>query len=205
MLQNLVLLFLAALPLMGSPGPATLSLASLGAAFGFSRSARYLLGINLGTNCVLLIVATGLTAIVTTQPTIFAGLQLLAGAYILYLAYRIATAPISPGAKTQPEEANARSPASFWAGLILAMTNPKAYAAIGAVYGSQSVFPEHVALDVAVKVLALSSVIVVVNTIWLAFGAAFSRHLKNPRIGRAINITFAVMLIVSVGLAVWPD
>ncbi|SNY93139.1 Threonine/homoserine/homoserine lactone efflux protein [Cohaesibacter sp. ES.047] len=205
MVQNLVLLLLAALPLMGSPGPATLSLASLGSAFGFTYSVRYLLGIILGTNFVLLIVATGLTAVITAQPTIFAGLQLLAGTYILYLAYRIATAPTSGGAKPQPMETASRSPLSFWGALGLATTNPKAYAAIGAVYGSHSIFPANFTLDVTVKILTLGSVIVVVNTIWLAFGAAFSRHLQSPRIGRAINVTFAVMLIASVGIAVWPN
>ena len=37
-MRDLIFLLLAALPLMGSPGPATLSLASLGAAFGFRGS-----------------------------------------------------------------------------------------------------------------------------------------------------------------------
>ncbi|WP_306120862.1 MULTISPECIES: hypothetical protein [unclassified Roseitalea] len=39
------------------------------------------------------------------------------------------------------------------------------------------------------------------NTAWLAFGAGFSRLLRHPRIGRAANIAFALMLLASVGLA----
>jgi threonine/homoserine/homoserine lactone efflux protein len=43
--ENALLLLLAAFPLMGSPGPATLSLAATGSAFGLSRSLPYLAGI----------------------------------------------------------------------------------------------------------------------------------------------------------------
>ena len=50
MTSDLALLWLAAFPLMGSPGPATLSLAAMGAAYGGRRSLSYLAGINAMTN-----------------------------------------------------------------------------------------------------------------------------------------------------------
>ena len=193
-------LLLAALPLMGSPGPATLSLASLGAAFGFSGSLFYLLGIITGTGLVLLLVATGATTILTISPLMLKILQTIAGAYIFYLAWKIATAPTSSGS-TGSEDATPPLLPTFWAGLGLAVANPKAFAAIGAVYGGHVLFPSDTGLDALVKILLLIGVIILVNTVWLAFGASFSGLFKRPKSARAINIVFAAMLVASVVLA----
>ena len=68
MANALILLWLAAFPLMGSPGPATLSLAGIGTAFGFRRGVPYLLGIVAGTTVVLMMIATGVTALILADP-----------------------------------------------------------------------------------------------------------------------------------------
>ncbi len=195
MTNDLTLLWLAAFPLMGSPGPATLSLAGIGTAFGFRHGRPYLLGIILGTTGVLLMIATGVTALVLAEPALVDALTFAAAGYILYLAWKIATAPV--GTKAMAAEA---AP-SFLPGLALALANPKAFAAIGAVYAGQTIFPDDLINDTAAKITALTIVIIVVNTAWLAFGSAFSRFLTRPMLGRMANITFAIMLIASVGLA----
>lgn len=195
MADELLLLWLAAFPLMGSPGPATMSLAGLGTAFGFRRSLGYLVGIVAGTTVVLLMIATGVTALVLAQPILLTVLTLLAGVYILYLAWKIATAPVGPLAPR-----SAQAPA-FVPGFGLAIANPKAFAAIGAVYAGHTVVADDLTADAVYKLAALALVIVVVNTAWLAFGAIFSRMLTHPAIGRAVNVIFAVMLVASVGFA----
>jgi threonine/homoserine/homoserine lactone efflux protein len=200
MLSKIILLLLAAFPLMGSPGPATLSLASLGAAFGFQCCLRYLLGIIIGTTAVLLIIATGVTALISVQPVMLIVVQLVAAVYIIYLAWKIASAPIGPSDRHAKGRAIAGIP-TFLPGIILAITNPKAFAAIGAVYSGHIIIPAQAGWDGAIKVAVLAAVIAVVNMTWLAFGATFSRFLTNPLIGRIINIVFAVLLLCSVGLA----
>lgn len=199
-MRDLIFLLLAALPLMGSPGPATLSLASLGAAFGFRGSLFYLFGIITGTSLVLVIIATGATTLLTTSPLMLKLLQTVAGIYILYLAWKIATAPTSLHAKGDADSASSLLP-SFWAGLGLAIANPKAFAAIGAVYSGHMLFPAEARLDALAKILVLTCVIILVNTVWLAFGASFSSLIQSSKIGRTINIAFAGMLIASVLLA----
>ena len=193
--HDLLLLWLSALPLMGSPGPATLSLAGLGSAFGFRASLHYLSGIIVGTTAVLLMIATGVTTLVLAQPALLAVLTMFAGVYILYLAVRIATAPVGRIA-TQA----GRAP-TFPAGFSLAVANPKAYAATGAVYAGHTLVADDLIVDAACKLAALTLVIVSVATVWLSFGAAFSKVLTNPIVGRAANIVFAVMLVASVSSA----
>jgi len=56
MTGKLILLWLAAFPLMGSPSPATISLAGIGTAYGFRNGVAYLIGIVLGTFSVLVMV-----------------------------------------------------------------------------------------------------------------------------------------------------
>lgn len=183
---------------MGSPGPATLSLAAIGTAFGFSAGRTYLLGIVAGTTIVLMLIASGVTALILAEPALVTVLTVVAALYILYLAWRIATSPVGS------RKAQAKAAPGFLPGLILATANPKAFAAIGAVYASHTLVDGDVARDAAFKILALVVVIAVVNTVWLSFGAAFSRILTHKILGRAANIIFAVMLLASLALAVVP-
>ena len=195
MLADLLLLWLAALPLMGSPGPATLSTAAVGASFGPRRGLPYLAGIIAGTAGVLALIATGVTAAILTVPALATAITLAAAAYILYLAWRIATGP-----PLSRDNAEARAPA-FPGGFFLALANPKAFAAIGAVYAGHSVIEGDLAVDAAVKVAALTLVIVLVNTTWLVFGAMIAARLHDPVKARVTNIAFALLLVASVGLA----
>jgi threonine/homoserine/homoserine lactone efflux protein len=195
MLANLVLLWLAALPLMGSPGPATLSTAAVGASFGARRGLPWLAGIVAGTAVVLGLIATGVTAAILALPALKAAITLLAAGYILYLAWRIATAP------PLLQDAGAAKAPAFPGGFLLAVANPKAFAAIGAVYAGHSVVPGDLATDAALKIAALVPVIVLVNSVWLIFGTLVARALRDPRKSRIVNVIFAVLLVASVALA----
>jgi len=196
-MTELILLWLAAFPLMGSPGPATLSLAALGSTYGVKQSFSYYVGIVLGTVGVLLLIATGVTAIILAAPRLTQVITILAALYIVYLAYKIATAPVG-----QSKTLDASAP-GFGSGFLLAIANPKAFAAIGAVYSSHTLITSDLKLDAAFKILALSVVIVCVNGLWLLAGNIFSKALKNPKTAKAINILFAGLLILSVGTALF--
>ncbi len=195
MAENLAVLLLAAFPLMGSPGPATLSLAATGSVFGVVRSLWYLAGIIFGSSAVLLMIAIGITGILFAIPGVLPALTAAALCYILYLAYKIATAPI-----LSQDVKNETAP-SMIGGLLLAIANPKAFAAFGAVYASVVIFPEQPTLDAATKLATLLGVIVIVTTSWLVLGAFLARILRHPRTGRVINLLFAMLLVLSVAMA----
>jgi threonine/homoserine/homoserine lactone efflux protein len=175
MVENLLVLLAAALPLMGSPGPATLSVAALGSAYGVGRSLPYTAGICAGTATVLLVIATGVTGVIFAIPGAVPALTVAAAAYIVYLAWKIASAP-PPAARGDGGTAP-----SLFGGYLLAIANPKAYAAIGAVYASVTVVAGSVVADAAAKVAALGALIVLIQAGWLLFGSAFSRTLSDPR------------------------
>ena len=183
---------IAAVALAGSPGPATLSLAAAGAAFGAYRSAAYLLGIVLGMVAVMAIVASGVVGLLLAVPGAGPVVTVLAALYFVWLAWRIAMAP--PLAEGGPD----RPPPTFVAGLLLSLVNPKGYAAMAALYSGFVLLPDRLGLDVAVKIAGLTVVIAVVNIAWLLVGAALTRLFRDPRANRAINIVFALLLLGSV-------
>jgi threonine/homoserine/homoserine lactone efflux protein len=189
-------LLLASLLIMGSPGPATISLTAAGSAYGLRRSLGYLAGIVVGTTVVLLAVATGITAVVLAVPGVRPVLVGISAAYILWLAYRIATAPALPaGAATG-------SP-SFAGGALLGVANPKAWVAIAAVFASARLAGA-TATDAAAKVVLLAGMIVLINSAWLAAGASLAPFLRDPRRARVVNVVLAVALVGAAALAVLP-
>src|SRR6478672_11480675 len=86
-------LVVTSLAIMGTPGPATISLTAAGSAYGVRRSLTYLAGIIAGTTVVLLAVATGITAALLAVPAVRPVLIAAGAGYIVWLAYHIATAP----------------------------------------------------------------------------------------------------------------
>ncbi len=188
-------LLLTSLAIMGSPGPATISLTATGVAFGVRRSARYLAGIVAGTIVVLLMVAAGLTGALLALPAVRPAFIAVAAAYILYLAYHIATAPPLAAA-----DSDAPAP-SLGGGLLLGVANPKAWVAIGAVFVSARI-ATHTVADSGIKVAALTAMIVAINTAWLLAAAWVAPALRDPVRSRRANIALAVALVASTAAAV---
>jgi threonine/homoserine/homoserine lactone efflux protein len=196
--QPLAGMILAAVVVMGSPGPSTMSVTAVGAAFGFRRSLPYLSGIVLGTIAVLLAVATGTVAVLLAVPRIAPILVGVSAVYILYLAFRIATAP------PLSRHSGDRAAPSFAGGFLLAVANPKAYVAIAAVFAGTSLTGEAGALDAGLKVAILGLMIVVIHLGWLLAGAALSRILSDPVRSRIANLAFAAVLVATTALAFLP-
>ncbi len=195
-LETLGTFILAALALTGSPGPNTLSLAAVGAAFGRLRGFRYMAGLNLGMALVILIVGSGVSSLLFAQPGAAPIITVIAATYFIYLAYKIATAPplktaAAPG--TDPK---------WYEGVFLSLVNPKAYAAMAALFSSFTLIAGDQMIDSLLKAAVLMATIITVNTCWLYAGAALTKYLENERLSRAINIIFAGLLIISVVIAV---
>ena len=188
-------LVLISLAIMGSPGPATISLVAAGAAHGIRRSCPYLFGIIAGTTIVLLAVAAGITATLLAVPGIGPILIWISAAYILWLGYHIATAP------PLTELAGASRAASVGGGLVLGIANPKAWVAIASVFAS-SHLADAATTDAASKIGVLTTMIVVICGTWLVAGASITPLLREPRRARIVNVTLAMALVGATALAV---
>src|SRR5258708_29557965 len=170
------LLFIS-LAIMGSPGPATISLMAAGSAYGVRRSLSYLIGIIVGTTIVLLAVATGITAALLAVPAIGSILIWISVAYILWLAYHIATAP------PLPEPTAVSSTFSVAGGTFLGIANPKAWVAIAAVFASGHL-ADDTTTDAAAKIAPLTAIIIAICAISLVPVTSLPPWARHP--GRAL-------------------
>jgi threonine/homoserine/homoserine lactone efflux protein len=195
-LETLGSFILAALALAGSPGPNTLSLAAVGAAFGRRSGLGYMAGMTLGMLIVITIVGSGISALVFALPGVAPVVTVAAAAYFLYLAWRIATAPPIGAARAD------RGVPKWYEGTGLSLVNPKAYAAMAAMFSGFVLIDGAPFGDGLAKAAMLVGVIVFVNLCWLTAGAFLTRFFRDPRTSRIINVTFAVLLIASVIVAV---
>jgi threonine/homoserine/homoserine lactone efflux protein len=194
MAGSIAALVLTALAIMGSPGPATISLTAAGSAYGVRRSLGYLVGIIVGTALVLVAVATGITAALLALPGVRPLLLAASAAYVLWLAYHIATAP-PLAASTDGASAPALA-----GGALLGVANPKAWVAIAAVFASARL-ASGAAEDAAAKVAVLALMIVVINATWLVAGASLAPLLRDPRRARTVNVSLAVVLVAATAAA----
>jgi threonine/homoserine/homoserine lactone efflux protein len=189
-----VSLVLISLAIMGSPGPATISLVAAGSVRGVRRSFPYLFGIIVGTTLVLVAVATGITSVLLALPAIGSVLIWISAAYILWLAYHIATAP------TLSKPTGASNAFSLMGGALLGLANPKAWVAIAAVFASAHLADSPTA-DAAAKIVVLTVMIIVICATWLVAGRSIAPLLRNPRRARLVNVALAVGLVGATALA----
>lgn len=194
-IETLPSLITGALALMGSPGPATIGAAGTAAAFGLRRALPYVTGSAVGTIAVLTLLIAGAGALPTSGPRpggvdVGTVVIVLAVAYLLWLSWRIATAP-PPGAV----DGHARIP-RFLAGFLLGVSNPKAYLALGAlVSGHGLAGASEGAAALALAVLAF--LVAAVHLLWAALGATAAQILQRPVMARSVNLGLALLLAVS--------
>lgn len=195
MIEAMSSLVTATALLLGSPGPATLALAGVGAAFGIRGGIYFLSGLLAGLCVVILGTTLGLAALFMAFPDAQIIVQAIGGIYICYIAIKIATAPHS--ADTAAE---IQSRPKFIDGFILNLLNPKAYAAFLALF-SQFLLPlSSTKGAVFATAVVCFAVAVVVDTIWLALGGLIRPLFKHPRHARIVRIVFAVLMV---GAVLW--
>lgn len=181
--------------LIVTPGPGVLSTAGVGAAFGARAGVRYVMGLFIGTNIVALAVISGVAAVVLADPRIRTVLFILSTAYLLYLAFRIATA----GARIAFIEAQ-RQP-GIRDGLALQAVNPKAYAVNTVMFSGFGFMADAPLLEAAIKLVIMNAIWLPLHFLWLGAGVWLRRLDLAPRVQRGINIAMAASMLVVVVLA----
>ncbi|MEM6372530.1 MAG: LysE family transporter [Pseudomonadota bacterium] len=179
-----------------TPGPGVLSAAGVGAAYGMRSGLRYVLGLFIGNNLVILAVVSGLAALVLADPLVRTVLFVLSTAYLFYLALRIAFA----GSKLAFSAAT-REPGVV-AGILLQPINPKAYAVNTALFSGFAVMPDALVAEAIWKLLIVNAIWAPIHVAWVWFGVRLKALELAPGRQRLINFAMAASMLLVVGLAV---
>jgi len=193
MLTEVVTLVSVTAILLGSPGPAPIALAATGASAGVKRGLPFLAGILLGLLLASVGAAIGLSLIIEMNPLAKRAVQILGAAYIVYVAYKIASGPV-----LVDDTNDAQFVPSFIDGFLLNLLNPKAYAAFFALF-SQFALTAHTQLMSLIYTGMVSFAVgVFVDFLWLALGGAIGPFFRRPRAARALRLSFGGLMILAV-------
>lgn len=181
-----------------TPGPNNMLLTASAANFGFLRSLSLMVGIMIGMQSVLLLVALGLGSLILLYPSLHLALKILGSVYLLWLAFKIASARYEElDTQTAPPR-----PMPLYQGGLLQFLNPKAWLmALGAVAGFSLSGGEYVGSVIAISI-AMFSVNLVAGIVWLGFGTVIGKMLRSRRAWRIFNL-FMGLLTAACVLMIW--
>lgn len=182
--------------LLITPGPGVLSIAGVGAGFGWRAGAGYLAGLCAGSNLVGVFVVSGLAAIVLSIPWLRTVLMIASVGYLTWLAAKIAFSGTRVGFM------EAERPPGFIDGLMLQLINPKAYVVNTALFTGFAFWPDSLMTETLLKFAIINLIWVPIHLGWLGFGVALRRLELPHRVQRAINIVMALAMLGAVALAV---
>ncbi len=178
-----------------TPGPNNALLSASGMNFGYRRSVPHMLGVIFGHAFMEFGVALGAGAIYTQFPSFRVVLQIVAILLLLWLAFKIATAPVEKLASADAEQ----KPWTFWQAFIFQWINPKAWLIAIAVSG-QFAGGETPLLNAFYIFIATAIAGVVSTQTWTIFGVGMARLLNTPMKRRIFNFILAALILVSVVL-----
>lgn len=180
----------------GTPGPNNVMLTASGANFGYWRTLPHMIGIVLGIFVLNLLVASGLGALFQRYPEVQLALKAAASGYLIYLAWKIATAPCANFEKAQQAK-----PLSLIGGALFQFLNPKAWMMTITAIGSFTLTGDQYWLSV----LWVATIFLLMGfpciSLWAAFGTVVGRFLSSPKAWRCFNwlmggLTAACLLFI---------
>ncbi len=174
-----------------TPGPNNIMLTASGVNFGFRRTVPHMLGIATGFPVMVAAIGLGLGGLFEAYPQIHEVLKYVGIAYLLWLAWKVASA-------AQSEEAGVNAkPLNFLQAAAFQWVNPKAWImSVGAIATYTTLQG-----DVLREVLLIAGVFAFVTfpavAAWTLFGTAIRRLLKSTRARTVFNWSMAALLVAS--------
>ena len=175
-----------------TPGPNNIMVTASGVNFGFTRTIPHILGITFGFFVLVSVCAAGLGAVFAAWPPLQIVLKVAGALYLLWLAWKIATA-----APSTDDEERVAEPISFLQAALFQWLNPKAL--VAALSGiALYVRPAHWLTDFTVLQIVFTVATILAVATWTGFGVALRRVLSNPKHARIFNIVMALLLVASI-------
>jgi len=181
--------------MMVTPGPGVLSLAGVGAGFGWRVGIMYLIGLFLGTNGVALLVVLGFKQFLFNIDGVELTFLFLSLSYLSFLSWRIATSDNKTGFKQ-----SFKSP-KLYEGVFLQFVNPKAYVVQGHLFVvlSLGILPYN--LEIITKFIIVNSIWIPIHFFWLWLGISLKKWSlasnKQIWVNRGMGLALFAVVVLS--------
>ncbi|MBN3562100.1 LysE family translocator [Aliamphritea spongicola] len=190
-----IVLSMLAFALVGaiSPGPVNIVATGAGANYGFRGALPHVLGATLSYTLIVFLVGAGLNRLLIQFPDFAMILQYAGGAFLLWMAWKIASArPENLQSDKQSE------PPRLLEGALCQLLNPKAWlvSASGVSLFVSSQQPAELFLLIFCTVSFAMCLIGVGS--WALLGQLISRYLSNPVRQVMFNRVMAALLVASI-------
>ncbi|MCP9480086.1 LysE family translocator [Marisediminitalea aggregata] len=182
-----------------TPGPNNVMLLASGAQYGYARTIPHMLGIVFGVAMLLLSVLLGLGMLFSLYPVLYSVLNVVGALYLLWLAYKIASAPVGEIEVVAGED---KGPLRWWESALFQFVNPKAWMMA---LGSVSTFAQPGELYVqsgAVIMLAFALIGFPSISLWAGAGSKIRVWLSTPKRRRGFNLTMGAVTAATLLLIV---
>lgn len=181
--------------MMVTPGPGVLSLAGVGAGFGWRVGIMYLIGLFFGTNGVALLVVLGFKQFLFEIDGVELTFLFLSLSYLSFLSWRIATSDNKTGFKE-----TSKAP-KLYEGIFLQFVNPKAYVVQGHLFVVLSLGIASYNLEILTKFLIVNSIWIPIHIFWLWLGISLKKwslaSKKQIWVNRGMGLALFAVVILS--------
>jgi threonine/homoserine/homoserine lactone efflux protein len=175
-----------------TPGPNNLMLLASGVNFGFRRTIPHMAGVSIGFGIMIVLAGLGAGQVFGRWPQLYSVLKYASIGYLLYLAWKIATA----GVMTSGDASTTARPMTFLEAALFQWINPKGWTSALSAISSYTVPDQYLPtmLLVAAIFFAWSPPVVMV---WTLFGVRLKTLLSDPKRAHIFNVTMALVLVAS--------
>lgn len=180
-----------------TPGPNNTMLAASGMNYGYQRTIPHMLGVSIGFSALLIFCMLGAGAVFAAYPVLKTVMKVIASAFLLYMAYKIATA----GRVTIDEHSEAK-PLTFIQGAAFQFINPKSWAVgLAAV---TTMLPEGASVveKAMIIFICVSLTSAVSMNVWTLSGKAMARLFTKEKNRRIVNACLAFLLLATIPMIV---
>ena len=167
-------LLLFAVSMVATPGPANMILLNAGSQFGFKKAIPFVFGIILSKQLIIWPIGFGILTFFELFPNFVNFIKFLSCTYIIWLAWKLSNFKINDNKELE-------KPPSFFHGLPVHPTNPKAWAMVSV--GFSNYTNPNESLLISTLILATIFIIIqfIFHNLWCFFGVQLKKIFQNTK------------------------
>ena len=167
-------LLLFAGSMVATPGPANMILLTAGSQFGFKKAIPFVFGIILSKQIIIWPIGFGILTFFELFPNFVNFIKFLSCTYIIWLAWKLSNFKINDNKELE-------KPPSFFHGLPVHPTNPKAWAMVSVGFSNYTNPNE----SLLISTLILATIFIVIqfifHNLWCFFGVQLKKIFQNTK------------------------